>query len=144
MDTGSDIHPQEPRRPEELTGLTDHRARPKLQHHGEQGDVSGVEDLRPVRQVQRPELGRRVQHIHPATTAAGHLGAKRAANEVYRVSQDAVPGLGLGPTLYTYGHHCTMAQRQDGCVTLFDQLLVRHKAHGCCLASARDLLGVWT
>lgn len=124
----------------ELTRFTDHRTGPKFQHHGEQRDVRGVEDLGTVRQVQRPELRRRVQDIYPATSATGHLGAEGAADEIYRVPQDAVPGLGLCPTLHAHCHHCTMAQGQDGCVTVFDQLLISHEAHGAAVWPVR---GTW-
>lgn len=112
-----------------LTGLADNRARLQLQHHGDGGDVGGVEDLRAMRQGDGPQLGRRVQHVHPAAFAAGDPRAVALADQVGGVADGTVTGLGLGAPLHLERHHGVVAQVDDGHVSFLDEVRVFHETH---------------
>jgi hypothetical protein len=67
------------------TGLDDDGARDKIQLGGDPRNVGVVQDLRAVRERQRPQLGRRVKHVHKAAAAtsvhADHAAAKWHAHQ---------------------------------------------------------------
>lgn len=112
-----------------LTGLADDRAGLQLQHHGDGGDVGGVENLRAMRQRDRPQLGRRMQHMHPATFTAGDPRAVALADQVGGVADGSVTGLGLGALLHLDRHHGVVAQVDDGHVSVLDEVRVFHETH---------------
>lgn len=112
-----------------LTGLTDDGPWPQLQHHGDHGDVRGVEDLRAVRQGDRPQLWRRVKHVHPSSLAAGDLGPVRFSDQVGGVADGAIARLCLGAMLHLHRHHGVMAQVDDGGVAILNVVRVFHKTH---------------
>ncbi|TNN66977.1 hypothetical protein EYF80_022750 [Liparis tanakae] len=104
-----------------LTGLAHDRPRLQLQHHGDGGDVGGVEDLRAVRQVDGPQLGRHVEHVDPAPFAACDLRPVAPANQVRGVADDPVARLRLGALLHLHRHHGLGAQVDHGHVAFLDE-----------------------
>lgn len=115
---------------EQLTWLADDRARLQLQHHGDGGDVGGVEDLCAVWQGDRPQLRRGVKHMDPAALAAGDSRAVTFTDQVSGMANDAVASLCLGTLLHFHWHHGVMAHIDDGNIPIMDEVWVLNKTHG--------------
>lgn len=111
-----------------LTWLAHDGAWLQLQHHGNEGDVCGVEDLCAVRQGNCPQLRRWVEHMEPSF-AAGHLWSVTLTNQVCGVANDSIACLRLGTLLHLDRHHIVVAQVNDGNIPILNEVRVLHKTH---------------
>ena len=81
-------------------------------------------------QGHRPQLGRRVKHLHPPAFAAGDLRPVALTDQVRGMANGSVAGLRLAALLHLDGHQGVVAQVDDGHVPVLNEVRVLHKTHG--------------